>query len=104
MQACKALRRAARYGGAAPHKGHPLMLQSVSCLHAGRSALRHPPLPQVREGRVGSNSQQLGEAARAAIHAKWQEVMAPVTGCASYQEMRLQINRELGRPFSGGGA
>ncbi|KAI7840353.1 hypothetical protein COHA_005899 [Chlorella ohadii] len=58
---------------------------------------------KVREGRVGSNSQQLGEAARAAIHSKWQEVMAPVTGCTSYQEMRRSINRELGRPFSSGG-
>lgn len=62
------------------------------------------PLSQVREGRVGSNSKQLGEAARTGIHAKWQEVMAPVSGCSTYQEMRHSINRELGRPFGGGSA
>lgn len=30
---------------------------------------------------------------------QWTEVMQPVCGCATYDEMRRQLNQELGRPF-----
>ncbi|PRW56116.1 sulfotransferase isoform A [Chlorella sorokiniana] len=86
-----------------PEKYDEHMLKAAMNVNMGRppdaGMQRAESGSKVREGRVGSNSKQLGEAARAAIHAKWQEVMAPVTGCSSYQEMRRSINRELRRPF-----
>lgn len=51
---------------------------------------------------MGANSKELSAAARAAIQRRWEEVMLPATGCATYQQLRQQINAELGRPFSGG--
>lgn len=55
---------------------------------------------KVREGGVGKNKAQLSEAARAAIQRQWEEVAKPLTGYASYDEMRRAINRQLGRPFA----
>jgi hypothetical protein len=58
---------------------------------------------KVREGRQGRNKEQLTPELRQAIQEKWEEVMLPVTGYRTYEEMRQGINRELGRPFSQGG-
>lgn len=63
-----------------------------------------PPLAlQIREGKVGANKLELSAAARAAIQARWEEVMLPASGYAhSYEELRCGINAELKRPFAGG--
>lgn len=54
---------------------------------------------KVRDGKVGGNKGKLSPAMREAIEQKWREVMTPLTGFDSYQEMRKSINRELKRPF-----
>ncbi|EFN58781.1 hypothetical protein CHLNCDRAFT_59577 [Chlorella variabilis] len=55
---------------------------------------------KVREGRVGRNKEELTPELRQAIQERWDDTMLPVTGYATYEEMRRGINRELGRPFS----
>ncbi|KAI8462815.1 MAG: P-loop containing nucleoside triphosphate hydrolase protein [Monoraphidium minutum] len=55
---------------------------------------------KVREGKVKRNRQELTPALKAGIQQKWEEVVTPVTGAATYDELRTAINRELGRPFA----
>lgn len=112
MRACTGRSPAARWAALLLLGQGAVSLTLACCGRAMGRATGHlvvsgtplPPYPpQVREGRVGANSKQLSAAARAAIQARWEEVMAPVTGCSSYAEMRRSINRELGRPFGVGG-
>ncbi|KAL4858057.1 Estrogen sulfotransferase [Chlorella vulgaris] len=52
---------------------------------------------KVRSGK--SNRHELSPELRVAIQEKWEEVMLPVTGYKTYDEMRHGINSELGRPW-----
>lgn len=42
-------------------------------------------------GDHGTGKLVLSEEIRAAISSKWKEVVEPVTGCASYDELRIQL-------------
>jgi hypothetical protein len=53
---------------------------------------------KVRDGGVGKGRGGLGEQLKREMQEKWEEVMLPVTGYATYCEMRNGINEELGRP------
>lgn len=57
---------------------------------------------KVREGKQGCNREALTLELRQAIQEKWEEVVLPATGYRTYEEMRLGINTELGRPFGRG--
>ncbi|WIA37926.1 hypothetical protein OEZ86_001303 [Tetradesmus obliquus] len=49
---------------------------------------------KVRSGKVGVNKQELSQESRAAIQAAWDAVVAPVSGCASYSELRQALKKE----------
>ena len=54
---------------------------------------------KVRQGKVGANKAELTAAARAAIAAKWADVLGAATGHATYDDLRRSVNAELRRPF-----
>jgi hypothetical protein len=59
----------------------------------GRSAAK------VRVGKVGKGKDALMPEVVDAFKLKWNEVMLPATGYASYEEFRAGVNSELGRQF-----
>lgn len=72
-----------------------LPLHSLASFHPCLAALA----AKVRCGQ-GRTREVLTPELAAAIQAKWGEACQPVTGYASFAEMRAGVNRELGRPFS----
>lgn len=59
-----------------------------------RHRLRLPPttgLTKVRTGLVGHGAGQLSDSVRTALADTWTTQVAPVTGCASYQELRSAL-------------
>ena len=47
-------------------------------------------------GDHGTGKFVLSEEVRTAISSKWKEVVEPVTGCASYDDLRIQLRSKLG--------
>mmetsp|Transcript_127874 Transcript_127874/g.370067 ORF Transcript_127874/g.370067 Transcript_127874/m.370067 type:complete len:327 (-) Transcript_127874:79-1059(-) len=47
---------------------------------------------KIAKGAAGSGKVVLTDELKAAIDAKWNEVVMPVTGCATYEELRMQFN------------
>lgn len=82
---------------------HPLKIaRNEACGRPPYSpALARTQSGKVRAGVPGGNKRDLSPELRSAILAKWNEVVEPATGYASYADMRRGINAELGRPFLG---
>ena len=49
---------------------------------------------KLKEGTSGHGKLVLSDEIRAAIMAKWMEVVAPVTGCKTYSDLREQLSKE----------
>eukprot|EP00210_Caulerpa_lentillifera_P008863 g8456.t1 len=54
---------------------------------------------KVRKGVIGEGRVEISVEQLKALDEKWKEMVTPVCGYQSYQEMRAGINKELGRPF-----
>eukprot|EP00210_Caulerpa_lentillifera_P006181 g5905.t1 len=54
---------------------------------------------KVRKGVSGEGKKDISPEQLIALDAKWKEVVEPICGYASYEEMRTSINKELGRTF-----
>lgn len=47
------------------------------------------------DGKVGSGSNILSETLKDQIDAKWKEIVEPVTSCATYEDLRKQMNKGI---------
>lgn len=56
--------------------------------------------PKVRKGVTGEGRKEISPEQLKALDSRWKELVQPVFGYASYEEMRLGINKELGRSFN----
>eukprot|EP00210_Caulerpa_lentillifera_P006588 g6293.t1 len=54
---------------------------------------------RVRKGEVGQGKEEISAKQLEAMNEKWKVHLAPICGCASYEEMRDKINKELGRSY-----
>lgn len=54
---------------------------------------------KVRVGELGSGKIELGAGVLEEMRRKWEEVVTPETGYFNYEELRIGVNRELGRDF-----
>eukprot|EP00210_Caulerpa_lentillifera_P006180 g5904.t1 len=54
---------------------------------------------KIRKGVSGEGKKDISAEQLKALDAKWKEVVEPICGYASYEEMRTSINKELGRTF-----
>jgi len=57
--------------------------------------MRFAPQGKVRDGSKAELSPEMA----AAMQTKWEELVQPVCGVATFADMRQRINRELKRPF-----
>jgi len=48
---------------------------------------------KLKQGKVGAGKMELSQQLRDKIWQKWKEVVEPVTGCASYDELRQQLQK-----------
>ena len=54
---------------------------------------------KVRNGKVNEAHRVLSPHVLAKVHKKWTELMEPVSGYTTYEDMRDGINKEQGRNF-----
>eukprot|EP00210_Caulerpa_lentillifera_P006176 g5901.t1 len=54
---------------------------------------------KIRKGVIGEGKKEISPEQLKALDAKWKEVVEPICGYATYEEMRAGINKELGRSF-----
>lgn len=55
---------------------------------------------KVRKGVSGEGKKEISPEQLRALDARWKELVQPVCGYATYEEMRAEINKELGRSFA----
>jgi len=55
---------------------------------------------KVRKGVSGEGKKEISPEQMKALDVRWKELVQPVCGYATYEEMRLGINKELGRSFN----
>lgn len=55
---------------------------------------------RVRKGETGQGKVEISNEQLDAIDKRWIELVQPICSCASYQEMRNSINKELKRPWT----
>lgn len=48
---------------------------------------------KIKQGSAGKGKTALSDSLRNAIVEKWKEVVEPVTGCATYEDLRTQLGR-----------
>ena len=56
------------------------------------------PTSQVRAGSSSEGQKALSEDIQREIQEKWETVVAPVTGCGTYQELRRAWKEEKSKP------
>jgi len=54
---------------------------------------------RVRKGEVGQGKEEISPEQLEAMNQRWKDIVQPVCGYASYEEMRRGINQQLGRFF-----
>jgi len=54
---------------------------------------------KVRKGISGEGKREITPQQMEALDAKWREIVTPICGYETYEEMRAGINKELGRSF-----
>jgi hypothetical protein len=64
-----------------------------------RAGLDGSSAGKVRTGKIGKGKEVFAPETVEAFKRKWDEVMLPATGYASYEEFRAGVNKELGRKF-----
>lgn len=52
---------------------------------------------RTREGQSGAGKRELSDRVIDLIDKKWSSILEPLTGCKNYLELRVSINKELGR-------
>jgi hypothetical protein len=57
----------------------------------GLSKMAGMGMSKLNDGQVGTGQDILSEHLKVQIHNKWKEVVEPVTGCATYDELRQQL-------------
>ena len=67
---------------------HWLSRRQAACATAPRTV---PPSPKVV---AGAHASRLSEASRAMLRERWASQVAPLTGCATYEEMAAELLRE----------
>lgn len=49
---------------------------------------------KLNRGKAGTGKAKLSDELQQAIQQKWKDVVEPVTGCTTYNELRLALGRE----------
>ena len=71
--------------------------RNQACGLDARAGLTRSCSGKVREGKVGGGQSFLSAATLQSMKKKWDEVILPVTGYASYEDMRSGVSKELNR-------
>lgn len=54
---------------------------------------------QAKVRNLGQTKAELSERVKTALLDRWEKLMAPETGCKTYEEFRSKVNSELKRPW-----
>jgi len=54
---------------------------------------------KVRKGISGEGKKEISPERIRALEARWKEIVTPICGYETYEDMRTGINKELGRSF-----
>lgn len=73
------------------------LARNEACGLPRRAGLDGASAGKVHKGGSGRGRRALSPPMQAAFQRKWEEVVLPATGYASYEELRAGVNRELGR-------